>query len=100
MSDTLWLLRVDKLKGEHQGRVGELVLRDSFDIIWGCANSGPGRLGIPEVMQTDRLVLLESSGPVFLSGTVRTAVGGMEVRSIPDRREAKKLSEQEETRLS
>ena len=33
----------------------ELVLRDFFDIIQGCANSGPGRLGIPEVTRTDRL---------------------------------------------
>ena len=40
-------------KGERQGRVGELVPRDSFDIIRGGANSGPGRLGVPEVMWMD-----------------------------------------------
>ena len=44
------LLRV-KQKGKRQGRVGELVPRDSFNIIQGCANSGPGGLGIPEVTQ-------------------------------------------------
>ena len=42
---------------------------------------------------------LESSGPVFQSGMVRTTVGTTEVWSIPDRREME-LSEQEETRLS
>ena len=44
-----------KLKGKYQGRVGELVPRDSFDVIQGCTNSGSGRLGIPEVMQMDGL---------------------------------------------
>ena len=33
----------------------ELVPRDSFDIIRGCTNSGPGRLGIPEVTWMDGL---------------------------------------------
>ena len=33
---------------------------------------------------------LELSGPVFQSGTVRTAAGGMEVQSIPDQREMEK----------
>ena len=93
-----------KLKGEHQGRVGELVPRVSFDVMWGCANSRPGRLGVPEVTRTDGFSLcaapLESSHPVFQSGMVRTAVGGTEVSSIPDQREVERLSEQEETRLS
>ena len=64
------LLSAVKLKGKHQGRVGELVPRDSFDIIQGSANSGPGRLGIPEVW------------------------------NISDRREAEGLSEQAEMILS
>ena len=81
--------------------MGELVLRDSFDIIRGCANSRPGRLRIPEVMRVDGLgfslcaVLLEIVGSCK-SGTVRTAVGRMEVQSIPDRREAVGLSERED----
>ena len=89
---------VGKLKGKHQRRVGELALRDSFDIIWGCTNSGPGRLRVPEVTWTDGLgfslcaALLELSGPVFQSGMDRTAVERMEVWSIPDRREAEGLS--------
>ena len=33
----------------------ELVPRDFFDVIRGCANSGLGRLGIPEVTWTDGL---------------------------------------------
>ena len=49
------MLSVDKLKGKCQGRVVELVLRYSFNIMQGCANSGPGRLGILEVMWTDGL---------------------------------------------
>ena len=93
------LLSVDKLKRKCQGRVGELVPRDSFNVIQGCINSGPGRLGIPEVTWTDGLgfslcaALLESLGPVFQGSMVRTVVGGMEVQSIPDRREVEGLSE-------
>ena len=49
------LLSADKLKGRHQGRVVELVPRDSFNVIWGCTNSGLGRLGILEVMRIDGL---------------------------------------------
>ena len=51
--------------------MGELVLRDSFDVIWGCANSRPGRLGVPEVTGMDGpgfslcAVPLESLGPGF-----------------------------------
>ena len=61
--------------------MGKLVPRDSFDIRQGCANSGPGRLGVPEVVQTDGpgfslcAAPLELSGPVFRSDTVRTAEG-------------------------
>ena len=44
--------------------------------------------------------LLESSSPVSQSGTVRTAVGGTEVQSIPDQRETEKLGEQGESKLS
>ena len=29
--------------------------RSSFDVLQGCANSRPGRLGIPELMQMDGL---------------------------------------------
>ena len=43
---------------------------------------------------------LKLSGPVFQSDMVRTAVGRTEVQSIPDRREAEGLSEQEESILS
>ena len=43
---------------------------------------------------------LKLSGPVFQSGTVRTAVGRMEVQNIPDRREVEGLSKQEELILS
>ena len=86
--------------------MGELVLRDSFDIICGCANSRPGRLRIPEVMRTDGpgfslcAAPLESSGPVFRSGMVRTAVERTEVQSFPDQREVEGLSEHEESILS
>ena len=72
----------------------------------GCTNSGSGRLGVLEVTWMDEpgfslcTVLLKSSSPVFQSGTVKTAVGGMEVQSIPDRREMEGLSEWEELILS
>ena len=62
----------------------------------GCANSGPGKLRVPEMTQTDGpgfslcAVLLKLSGPVFQSGMIRTVVGGTEVQSIPDRREMEK----------
>ena len=42
-------------QGKHQGRVVELVPRSSFDISQGCTNSRPGRLRIPEVMQSNGL---------------------------------------------
>ena len=48
------MLRVRR-GGKCQGKVVELVLRDSFNVLQGCTNSGPGRLGILEVMQTDGL---------------------------------------------
>ena len=44
-----------KRKGKHQGRVVELFPRSLFDVIQGCINSRPGRLGILEVTRTDRL---------------------------------------------
>ena len=77
-------------RGKHQGRVGELVPRDSFDIIQGYANSRPGRLRVPEVMWMDGpsfslcAALLKLS--VLRSGMARTTVGGMEVWSIPVQR--------------
>ena len=79
--------------------MGELVLRDSFNVIRGSANSGPGRLGVLEVMQMDGpgfslyAVLLKLLGPIFQSGMVRTTVGGTEVQCIPDWREMEGLGE-------
>ena len=76
--------------------MGELVLRDSFNIIQGRANSGSDRLRVWEVTQMDGpgfslcAVPLESLGPVFQSSTVGTTVGGMEVWSILDKREMEK----------
>ena len=76
--------------------MGELVPKDSFDVIQGCANSGLGRLGVSEVTRTDGPAFSlcamphELSGPVFQSGMVRTTVGEMEVWSIPDWREMEK----------
>ena len=43
------MLRV-RQRRKHQERMVELVPRNSFDVLQGCANSGLGRLGIPEVM--------------------------------------------------
>ena len=58
-----------KLKGKCQGRVGELVPRDSFDVIRGCINSGPGRFGIPEVMWTDGLGFSLCAVPLEIIGS-------------------------------
>ena len=49
-----YLLRVRQM-GKCQGRVVELSPRSSFDIIWGCANSEPGRLRILGMTQMDGL---------------------------------------------
>ena len=87
------VLRVDKLNGKLQGRVGELVPRNSFNVIRG---SGPGRHRVLEVTQMDGpdfslcAVSLKLSDPVFRSGMVRTTIGGMEVQSNPDQRETEK----------
>ena len=72
----------------------------------GCANSGLGRLGVPEVMWTDRpgfslcAVPLEIVRSCISKWHGQNCGGRMEVWSIPDQREVEKLSEQEETRLS
>ena len=63
------LLRVDNSRGKRQGRVGELALRDSFDVMRGCANSGPGRLGILKVMQMDGLGFSLCAAPLEIVGS-------------------------------
>ena len=57
------VLRV-RQKGKCQGRMVELVPRDSFEVIQGCTNSGPGILRIPGVTQTDRLVFSLYAAPL------------------------------------
>ena len=58
-------------RGVTSRKSGKLILRDSFDVRHGCTNSGPGSLGIPEVMQMDGpgfslcAAPLESSGSGF-----------------------------------
>ena len=72
----------------------------------GCANSGPGRLGVPEMTWTDGpgfslcTVLLESSDPVFRSDAIRTTEEERKSRVFQTGESQGKLSEQEETKLS
>ena len=67
----------------------------------GCANSGPDRLGIPEMMGTDGpgfslcAAPLESLGPGFWVHS-RMAKEGAEVWSIPDWRGMEKTLEGKE----
>ena len=64
------LLRVNELKGKCQGRVHELVPRDSFNVIQGCANSRSGRLGIPEVTWMDGLGFSLCAAPLEIVESV------------------------------
>ena len=81
--------------------MAELVPRDSFNVIQGCANSGPGRLRIPEVTWMDGLGFSLCAAPLDIVGSCISKWHGQncsrrtEVQYIQDWREAEGFSEQE-----